>query len=973
MKIGRVRRRKKYRTVQNKRSQYLATLYLWWVFGTSLQNFQIIPEQTQTQSIFRCNFVIMVSAGFIETDELINELDRPVPITSVEGVLQRQAMLPCDITPMERDDAVAMVLWFKENDGEPLYSFDVRGRQFNHAKLWSSPTAFGSRAYFSSTSHPAQLKIDDIKLTDEGIYRCRVDFKNSPTRNLKINLTVIVPPEKPIIYDSTKQNKLNNVEAYNEGSDVVLACETIGGRPRPNVTWYLDNTVIDESFEQRPDGRTINHLLYPNIGRQHLNSRLTCVASNTNLTPPNNKVIVLDVNLKPLSVVISTKEKNVSADKTYDVECKASGSKPAAVITWWKGNKQLKKMAKNFSEADNTSLSVLTITIKKEDDGKFISCRAENQHIFNSMIEDKFKLNVLYPPTAEMKMGLSLNPEDIKEGDDVYFECKIEANPKPYKMFWYRNGKEIQHNASVGILLTDQSLVLQSVSKTEAGDYTCAGINTEGKGTSTAVALKIRYVPNCISKHEQLLGALKMETILLICEVDAYPPSDSFQWTFNSSGEQTELPSRLQASETGQSRLNYTPISDMDYGSISCWGKNAVGRQHHPCVFQIVAAGRPFPPHNCTVHNQTFDSLEIDCLEGFDGGLPQGFLLELVELSSLQLVRNLTLNRGPVNFFLDNLQSGSFYRIIIFSVNIKGRSEPLIIDDVQVKDAAKLTGNINSTWTITLPPFLAGLSILCALLFGIACIILMTMYRRYSNNRTGQPVIVKPSTKHAHKSVTPSDCQLDPLQTDQHNLEASNQSISGTSINTPLGLGGMGMGLGSSVVGISKDINRHSPKAMDDPMEIDETDPDVIPNQYEKRPLKIQVPNTYYRNPTTRLLQRDFIDSRQQQQQQQPHSQHLYHQDGSTTNIGSLVSGNEVVYTFRPSKQLSYATLTKGNKGVTTCSPGGQIHAQVNMTPHPMEVSLSSPRNQSVTSSLSEYRFRPEIVTTSNRIQESCI
>lgn len=70
------------------------------------------------------------------------------------------------------------------------------------------------------------------------------------------------------------------------------------GRPRPNVTWYLDNTVIDESFEQRPDGRTINHLLYPNIGRQHLNSRLTCVASNTNLTPPNNKVIVLDVNCK---------------------------------------------------------------------------------------------------------------------------------------------------------------------------------------------------------------------------------------------------------------------------------------------------------------------------------------------------------------------------------------------------------------------------------------------------------------------------------------------------------------------------------------------------------------------------------------------------------------------------------------------------------------------------------------------------
>lgn len=45
----------------------------------------------------------------------------PVPITSVAGVLGKQAMLPCDITPLERDDAVYMVLWFKEGDGEPLY------------------------------------------------------------------------------------------------------------------------------------------------------------------------------------------------------------------------------------------------------------------------------------------------------------------------------------------------------------------------------------------------------------------------------------------------------------------------------------------------------------------------------------------------------------------------------------------------------------------------------------------------------------------------------------------------------------------------------------------------------------------------------------------------------------------------------------------------------------------------------------
>lgn len=48
-----------------------------------------------------------------------------------------------------------------------------------------------------------------------------------------------------------------------------------------------------------------------------------------------------------------------------------------------------------FSEnPDNQSLSVLTYTPSIEDDGKYLTCRAENSHIPNSMIEDKWALTV---------------------------------------------------------------------------------------------------------------------------------------------------------------------------------------------------------------------------------------------------------------------------------------------------------------------------------------------------------------------------------------------------------------------------------------------------------------------------------------------------------------------------------------------------------------------------------------------------
>ncbi|XP_070493801.1 neural cell adhesion molecule 2 [Chironomus tepperi] len=894
-----------------------------------------------------------------DADDLVNELDRPIPITSVAGVLGKQAMLPCDITPLERDDAVYMVLWFKEGDGEPLYSFDVRGRQFGQAKLWSSPAAFGERAFFRTASHPAQLLVDDIKLSDEGMYRCRVDFRNSPTRNLKINFTVIVPPQKPVIYDARRRDRTKLIEPYNEGSDVTLICEVSGGRPRPNVTWYLENTVIDESFETRKDGITVNHLSYPNIGRQHLNARLVCVASNTNLTPPNNKAVILDVNLKPIAVHITTREKFLSAEKRYDVECKSSGSRPEAVLTWWKGSRQIKRMAKNFSENGNQTLSVLTFIPVVDDDGKYLTCRAENPYIPDSAIEDKWRLVVHYMPIVTLKMGSSLNPDDIKEGDDVYFECLIQSNPKFYKLSWFHDGVELHHNVTAGVILSDQSLVLQSVTKSLAGDYTCLAANTEGRGTSNPVTLRVRFSPVCANDREELLGALKHETLQLKCEVEASPPAESFHWTFNSSGEQTELTSQLQTTESGWSRLNYTPTSDLDYGTISCWARNVIGQQKTPCVFQIVAAGRPFALQNCTVSNQSIDSIHVECIESFDGGLPQMFLLEMVEIPTLKLVRNLTLFRPPVSFVLDNLEATTSYRLILFAVNAKGRSEPVIIDDISFKGVAKFTG-VSNVMNVPVSPVLAALVLTAAILFAVVCIVLATIYRKHSHKNSVEKLKNGKTVDISAKSMM--DCQLQSMsQTAREN----------GGLSTPL---------------VDGSLMRQSPQLiLGEAPDGDDTDPDVIPNQYERRPLKTSLPIPLFRSPSSRLMPKDIMED-----DRGCSVDGLNIATSSFEGVVSQPSHNEVLhYSFMPNKQISYATLGRNNKNsvTTTCtaSPsvftsstlGSPINQQqqpsVNISTHPMSVGLISPNQSIVTSTLNEFRFRPELLANSNRLQESCI
>jgi len=121
--------------------------------------------------------------------------NKPIPIRDVWAVKDGKAELPCDIAPPDPTDQIYLVLWYRELAGKPLYSYDLRGKPPNAGRHWSAePTfGFGQRANFrvpAAESNTA-LVIKDVSLMDEGVYRCRVDYRNSPTRNMKLNLTVV--------------------------------------------------------------------------------------------------------------------------------------------------------------------------------------------------------------------------------------------------------------------------------------------------------------------------------------------------------------------------------------------------------------------------------------------------------------------------------------------------------------------------------------------------------------------------------------------------------------------------------------------------------------------------------------------------------------------------------------------------------------------------------------------------------------
>lgn len=221
--------------------------------------------------------------------------------------------------------------------------------------------------------------------------------------------------------------------------------------------------------------------------------------------------------------------------------------------------------------------------------------------------------------------------------------------------------EELHYNVTAGIVLSDHSLVLQSITRESAGRYSCTAVNVEGRATSNVVDLEVmcEYILSCcvlgkkekkkegrkyllffisdleksleskdavcfackkktvapVCKHvlnsagwryqnatppplnvpEEIHGALKHETIGLVCEVEANPATVTFHWTFNSSGDLAgDIPPARYSNEGTSSRLNYTPSSDQDYGTLACWASNAVGPSKQPCLYQVIAAGSSF-------------------------------------------------------------------------------------------------------------------------------------------------------------------------------------------------------------------------------------------------------------------------------------------------------------------------------------------------------------------------------------------
>ncbi|XP_039281499.1 nephrin isoform X2 [Nilaparvata lugens] len=552
-----------------------------------------------------------------------------VAVHHVQAIAGRTAELPCQLSTKQHNDKAQLVLWYKTDDNvkartpsTPIYSYDARGGGLESLH-WSDTNVLGSRAFLRTDVAPAKLVINAVKETDGGLYKCRVDFQRSPTTNTRVNLSIIVPPERLSVVDEHGVHIQNYILGpYNEGDSIDIACIATGGRPTTRVTWWQDTALLDDTWETMTNRRVRNVLSIAPLQRHHLHAVFTCQAANNNLVPPISSSVTVDLNLSPLWVRLVGENKPLSAGAFYEFKCEVVGARPSPQITWWKDSLQLLNSTQTTSPDGNRTESTLIFSPMVSDHESTLTCKTASTYDGNELPPyDSWTLNVRHIPIVSIVMLRSSNASTVNEGSPVSMKCVLEANPPVYKVVWKHNDKVISVNGSDGYFFDSATLLINNCSRAHSGVYSCVASNQEGDGYSQSISLDVKFAPICRPGQKTTVLAARYEPTEIICEVEANPAEVSFTWRMESATETDSLggfhdgavtysrtdgtssnevvpdsrdgsrDERVEFSvEDTRSTATFRPASLADYGTVSCWATNSLGRQTVPCQFYLVPA-----------------------------------------------------------------------------------------------------------------------------------------------------------------------------------------------------------------------------------------------------------------------------------------------------------------------------------------------------------------------------------------------
>ncbi|KAL3831212.1 hypothetical protein ACJMK2_044746, partial [Sinanodonta woodiana] len=229
---------------------------------------------------------------------------------------------------------------------------------------------------------------------------------------------------------------------------------------------------------------------------------------------------------------------NIVRGESTGIICSTApnGSKPRALFQWYyrQGNQSAVLIVdQSLSTTPDPitvpgqsdiliSYSTWRLTGNASYHNMYIYCQAQDEIKTGSYIKsDEVQLNIVYPPVVQLSTSQSAN--NVSEGMQGFvFICTIiESNPLPQA-----NSSSWFHNESIIQGQTSSNYTLQTVQKSDAGEYMCTARNYYGEGASHSLDLIVQYGAEIKDFSVQRGTTVnESESATFQCSVDSCPKS----------------------------------------------------------------------------------------------------------------------------------------------------------------------------------------------------------------------------------------------------------------------------------------------------------------------------------------------------------------------------------------------------------------------------------------------------------------
>ncbi|XP_034287338.1 matrix-remodeling-associated protein 5 [Pantherophis guttatus] len=446
------------------------------------------------------------------------------------------------------------------------------------------------------------LLIHSVQLQDRGQYLCAAE--NSHGTDKMIVLLMVIAQQPKML-----GSRFKDLTVY-FGEEVTMDCQATG-IPNPHISWIFPNRKIFQTVSTM-EGRI---MLYENrtllLKDTNFQDRgiYKCIASNA--AGADSIAVRLHIGALP-PIIEQKKEENfsLSVGQSINIHCSAKAAPPPGIRWVLFDGTQIRPsqfVHGNLFVFPNGTLYIRHVLPK--DSGSY-ECIAANMV---GTVRRIVQLQVKKQSTNAKITGSSPQRTDVTYGSTLRLNCSASGDPWPWILWRLPSKRMVDSLQSLDSrikVLGNGTLVIQSVTDKDAGDYLCMARNKIG---DDYVVLKVNVMmkPAKIehkneNNHKVIYGGdLKVDCVatgLPNPEISWSLPDGSMVNTFMQSDDSGSRAKRYVVFNNGT--LYFNEVGLREEGDYTCYAENQIGKDEMKVRVKVVA-------EPATIRNKTYVILDI--------------------------------------------------------------------------------------------------------------------------------------------------------------------------------------------------------------------------------------------------------------------------------------------------------------------------------------------------------------------------